>query len=905
MKQRERICLDGAWKFQIASNKSHYDTPETIDTWRQIQVPMPWQAQFDDLRLHFGRVWYKHSFQAPADWTKSTVLLHFGAVNYYAQVWLNDTMLGEHEGGYLPFEFEVGPVLRPDGLNDLVVQVTLPSDDVAQYPDFPFSEIPHGKQSWYGPLGGIWQSVWLEHRSPLHLSHIRLTPDLSTGKVQANITLSKPLDDQRLSLSILDADQTVVSTSVYQGKGKDQTVTLELTVDSPQAWSPDHPYLYTLKASLSQEGEVIDHLTECFGFRTIEAKAGQLLLNGKPFYLRGALDQDYYPDTIATPPSIEFLEDQIRKAKAMGLNCFRCHIKVPDPRYYEVADQLGMLIWTDLPNWQHLTEKAKQRGLATLEGMLERDGNHPSIIAWSIINEDWGTDLVNNPAHRVWLKETYHWLKELNPTRLIVDNSPCVPNLHIQTDIEDYHYYQSIPDHRQGWDEFIGSFAQRADWTFSQNGDAVRTRNEPLVMSEFGNWGLPDVDRLVDDEGQEPWWFETGEDWNEGVMYPHGVKRRFQMWHLQQVFGSWQTFIEATQWQQHQALKYQIEVMRQYSSISGYVITELTDAHWEANGLMDLRRNPRVFHTELATINADTIITPQWQRLAYQVGETIEVALSVAHGAGQPLIGARLTWTLSLDTLKGHFDVPYLEAGQVGAVANLAFTAPVVDTPTMTKLNFSLVALDGTLLATNHLALTIFPQPSASSVRLWSPNDALSDALTELGYQLASALESADLIVTETLDETLASCVRQGKRLLLLANHPEAIAVNYSGINLIARKDTPWAGDWASSFAWLRRDGAFAHIPGGPLLDFSFDGLIPDYVLTGFSPQNFEAEVHAGIFVGWIHKMAALIAERRYGQGKIIVSTFALTPKTVTTHPTATALLQALIESLSASKPGQ
>jgi beta-galactosidase/beta-glucuronidase len=157
----------------------------------------------------------------------------------------------------------------------------------------------------------------------------------------------------------------------------------------------------------------------------VEARDGRIYLNGQPIYLRGVLDQAYYPETIYTPPSLEFLEDQARKAKALGLNCLRIHIKIEDPRYYDVADRLGLLVWTEIPNWVLLSDAADRRIKATFRTMVERDWNHPSIIIWTLVNENWGTDLARNPEHRRWLVEFYHAAKQIDPTRLIVDNSAC------------------------------------------------------------------------------------------------------------------------------------------------------------------------------------------------------------------------------------------------------------------------------------------------------------------------------------------------------------------------------------------------------------------------------------------------------------------------------------------------
>jgi beta-galactosidase/beta-glucuronidase len=234
--------------------------------------------------------------------------------------------------------------------------------------------------------------------------------------------------------------------------------------------SPAAPNLYTLRLVLRRGGDVVDEFEDCFGFRTIETRGGHFYLNGEPLYIRAALDQDYYPDTICTTPSTEFLEDEFRKAKELGLNCLRCHIKVPDPRYYEVADRMGLLIWTELPNMGLSTERSRARKLATLKGIIDRDGNHPSIICWTIINENWGVDLVYDPDHRAWLKEIYRWVKSYDPGRLVVDNSPLAPSSHIQTDIADYHFYAAFP----GQPSQLGLLRPAARWPRPL---ALRSRN--------------------------------------------------------------------------------------------------------------------------------------------------------------------------------------------------------------------------------------------------------------------------------------------------------------------------------------------------------------------------------------------------------------------------------------------
>ena len=184
------IQLDGAWDFQI--DPSDGDDVRTIKTWRTAQVPMPWQAQFDDLRQSSGVAWYRRRFTWDGDATGKAALLHFGAVDYHATVWLNGQRVGEHEGGYLPFYFDVAALLKP-GENELVVRVVDANDDRSRFPAAPFSEVPHGKQSWYGPIGGIWQSVTLTLLPAVHITAVKLTPLQAEKAIDIVATLNAAL----------------------------------------------------------------------------------------------------------------------------------------------------------------------------------------------------------------------------------------------------------------------------------------------------------------------------------------------------------------------------------------------------------------------------------------------------------------------------------------------------------------------------------------------------------------------------------------------------------------------------------------------------------------------------------------------------------------------------------------
>ncbi len=908
MSPRYRLSLDGQWQFQPAiASPALVRTPPPIDQAPLIAVPSPWQAdpRFRDLT---GPAWYQREFGLPADWLTGRVLiLGFGAVDYFAEVWVNGRKVGEHEGGYLPFELDITIAARP-GLNTLTVHV----DDSLEI----FPEIPHGKQSWYGALSGIWQSVWVESRSPKFIRSLNVR---ALGEqVQVNLDLSGALTPQEiLRFEVIAPDG---STVVHQDTRSPQA---NLAVEQPLLWDLDTPHLYQLRASLIDAvtpPQTLDSLTESFGFRTIESHDGQIWLNGRPIYLRAALDQDYYPDLICTPPSLDYIENQFRQAKAMGLNCLRLHIKIPDPRYYLAADRLGLLIWTELPNWIHLSEAAKCRARATLAGMVQRDGHHPSIIIWTIINESWGLDLTD-PAQRAWLAETYDFLERLDPTRLVVGNSACWGNFQIVTDLEDFHMYQAMPDHYTQWRDWVTNFAGRAAWTFAHEyrgypawreflrnpwdstfppaAEVRRRCDEPLLVSEFGNWGLPDVAKLTQGYQGEPWWFESGLAWGDGVVYPHGVAQRFHEYHLDQVFSSLTALAEASQRAQFEALQYEIEQIRRHASIQGYVITEFTDLHWECNGLLDMLRNPKVHFEALRQLNADDLLIPHWKRRAMWAGETCEVGLSLSHYSSRDLAGCRVRWwSEDWPEICGSFEGLQPGRATVSEIGVIRFEFPALWQSKKVRLHLVCEDSNGRPASANFLDFAVFPrgvEPGLGGAAPRGPVYApgLATNLESLGFQISETLDGTSLAIVTTLTDELREYLLAGGRVLWLAESDDALQTHLPGISIRPRRGSDWQGDWASSLSWLRREPLFADLPGSGLVDFTFADLTPEHVITGLAPRDFARAVHAGLFVGWIHKPVGLIAERRAGRGHLLVSTFRLRMN-LATNPLANKMLAAM-----------
>jgi hypothetical protein len=885
--QRLRISLDGGpegpWQFQTDPDAAI--APGSFGSGRQtrpITVPAPWQSQGAELRDYAGAGWYARDFDVAAGWlhTDQCVILHFGAVDYRAEVWVNEQRMGCHEGGYLPFEFDITNALRV-GVNRLAVRVEDSSDI--------FNEIPHGKQSWYGMLSGIWQPVWLELRPRLHVVGVRVAPDVAGARVSVEVELNDTLP----AGAVLRCEIIAPSGSVVAA-GDFETAEFVLQTPEPVLWDVLAPNLYIARVTVSLSGDSCD---TSFGFRTIETRDGKLLLNGQPLYLRAALDQDYYPELISTPPSYEYIEREMRQALQMGFNCLRIHIKVADPRYYDAADRLGLLIWTELPNHARLMGSAAQRARETITGMVLRDWSHPSIIIWTIINENWGLD-ITDPEQRAWLAAEYDWLKAFDPTRLVVDNSSCWGNAHVVTDIEDFHNYYAMPDHFNQWREWVSMFAKHPWWSFAhlyRNYPEVRQfmkdpwhaaerppaleiqrkGDEPLVVSEFGNWGLPDLDQLhAGYGGREPWWFETGHDWGDGVAYPHGIEERFRTFHLQRAFVTLKGLIQASQRLQTQAFKAQIEEMRRHAPIQGYVVTEFTDVHWEANGVLDMHRNPKQVASELPQFNADDVVFAQLNRTTYASGEEVRLRVFVSHYSDRSLDGARIEWEAPAAGERGAFQLNALARGNVGAVGTLRFTAPQAARAGGDRVLFRLLAADGAEISRNYHELWFFParrQPG-QDIRLYSPD--MAEELGALGYALAQRPEDAAVMVARTATDDLREQVLGGGRLLWLAETKKSRRTYLSGISLKEREDEVWEGNWASALLWINRDRVFRNVPGDGTVDFMFYSITPEHILKNFRAYEFATQVHAGLSVGWVHDTVVLVGERPVGRGHILGSTF-------------------------------
>ncbi len=885
---KQLSTLDGDWNFLADPNGTlKVGDLASAQNVRPTRVPSSWQSQFTDLRDYAGVAWYWRTWTLNDLGPDLRMLLRFGAVDYQADVYVNGQKVGSHEGGYLPFEFDVTPQVH-NGDNQIAVRVVDPGakpHDLVE--GINYAEIPHGKQNWYVQTSGLWQSVEVRVRPYMHLGTVHVS-----GKADGTFAISAPVvnpsdrDRPDVRAEILDPVGRSVWTKSHKLAPGQNRVEFSGTLSKPSLWSPANPALYTLHIGLSS-GDSEDYR---FGFRTFETRGGKFYLNGQAIYLRGALDQDFYPDSIYTPPSLDYIKDEMKKAKALGLNLLRCHIKVPDPRYLQAADEVGLLIWYEVPNWDKLTDNSKRREMETLRGMVERDWNRPSIIIVSIINESWGANL-KEADQRLWLKQAYQEAKTLVPGWLVVDNSACCDNFHVATDVADFHQYNSIPDYASDFDRFVADMATRPRWLFSPNGDATPRGDEPLVLSEFGNWGLP---RLPE---SKPWWFTRGFGSQE-ITRPAAVEERFADYRYGSLFANFDTLAEATQEHEYNSLKYEIESLRAQPDIQGYVITEFTDIDWESNGLLDMWRHPKVFNEPLARVQQDELIVLRAEQRNLSVGDQARTDVYFSNYGPRTVSGARVSWELEGTEARGEFDLSPVESGSCAKAGKIEFVVPPIRAPSKHRLKVSVGAAGlPQRVAENSVDLYLYPPLNSElnpAVAFHDPAGRLRRLVNEMrrrNFLAPSGSEALPVTIASTWDDEVRKALQNGGRVILLSSEPQQLA---PGLSVVLRDKSDLDGNWISNFLWVRRDSEpFRSIGFDTLAGFESQAVTPGAVIQGIPPEHF-GDVLSGMFYGWIHNNVGTLVQARAGTGRLLVCTFALATS-YGSDPYATYLLEALV----------
>ena len=876
------IDLAGDWQVQAQDQ-----------TWRDLKVPGSLESQIAELRSYSGQAVYKKELPIPETWKGKRILLKFGAVDWLAEVSVNGESIGAHEGGYTPFQFDITDQIKIGEWNDLEVAVT----DVTPERSFAtlvFDEIPHGRQGWHGPQSGIWQGVTLEAAEPVTIARIRVTPDITSSSVLVNVSLRRASDAGELRL-IVTGEGAVHHTTVIPVKADQTDYETEIKLDAPKLWAPDSPYLYKLQARVKIGAYETDSESVEFGMRKIEVKNNRIYLNGEPIFVTGVLDQDYYPLTEYTPPSDEFLRTQFQRARHMGINLVRCQAKIPDPRYLAWADRVGLIVWYEMPGFGKLTDRSQARSRILLTESLQRDYNHASLCMVSLVGDGWGID-PNNAEHRNWQRVMYEDAKALDPTRLIIDNSSSGA-YHIETDIEDSHHSLMLTDQPGEFARWVSNVVSHPEAEFSPLGDSGRRGWEPLLISDAGNWGLPKISDIKKTYNGDPWWFESG----SGPSKAAGVEERFKEQGLDRVFGSMDALAEACQCRQWVSLKSRIEEMRKHPELGGYVIGQFSDVNWEADGLLDANRSPKVFYDEVRSVQACDVIIPDWQTVNYWSGAPFSLDVLVSHMSRNKLEGGTLTWRLEGFSPAGKIagvSVTDLNVANVGAIG---FTVPSVEKPTKTRLTMALLSKTGEAIAENYCDICIFPAArpaSGTDVAVWDPDGKLKDLRSRLssgGYTVLDAMNRGTVALTTRLDDAVREFALKGGRVILVADGPDSIPdLVRSDLAVVPRSASgPWS-DLSKCVMWIRNAGPMRGVAFDPVPGFYCSEMFPRSVLVGLDVVKNPNDVFGGLFVGWLQNPAAVAAQFKAGDGKVFATTLDLL-RSYGSDPAATTLLGDII----------
>ena len=577
-RRRDWTNLNGEWRFafddgDVGLAERWQDVAAGLEGPpfdRAITVPFCYQSKLSGIgeTAFHDVVWYARTFEHPPGGDDGRLLLHFGAVDYRATVWVNGAFVASHEGGHTPFWADVTFALR-DGENVLVVRAEDPSRDAT---------IPRGKQYWkeesegifYTRTTGIWQTVWLEPVSRRRVGSLRLTPDVDRASLDAEASVEGFEPGMTLRMVVLfDGDEVLDDRVTVTGPVVRRSLPLIRAGEAPDTphlsrwpganlWSPEEPNLYDLRLELlDADGGALDAVESYFGVRKIEVRDGEVFLNNRPYYQRLILDQGYFHEGILTAPSDDDLRLDVELAKEMGFNGARKHQKVEDPRWLYWADTLGFLVWGEMANSYQYSDDSVRRITSEWQEAVRRDYNHPSVVAWVPMNESWGVpSLGTDPAQREHLLALYHLTRSLDGTRPVVSNDGWE---HATTDLCNIHDYRDAAALARTYATPESAVsALPAGRPIYAPGHSYR--GEPILLTEFGGIAFA---------GEEGGW-------------------------------GYSTVTDAGQFlDRYEAM---IDALLASGPVRGFCYTQLTDIEQEVNGLLTYDRKPKASFEKIRAI---------------------------------------------------------------------------------------------------------------------------------------------------------------------------------------------------------------------------------------------------------------------------------------------------------------
>lgn len=442
MERAEWHNLNGLWNYAILPVGQ--ETPSNFDG--EILVPFAVESSLSGVQKMLGKdneLWYQREFTIPSNWKGDNVLLHFGAVDWKADVWVNDVMVGQHTGGYTPFSFNITPALNKTGANKLVVKVWDPTDEGFQARG---KQVNKPEGIWYTPVSGIWQTVWLEPVPEKHIENLKITPNIDGRVLQVEAFANVATPSDKVVVRVKDGSRIIATAQSINNLPTELSMPTDMKL-----WSPSTPFLYSVEVELWSNGVQVDKVDSYAAMRKYSMERDdkgivRLQLNNKNLFQFGTLDQGWWPDGLYTAPTDQALLYDIQKTKDLGFNMIRKHVKVEPARWYMHCDKLGMIVWQDMPNGDKSPEWQMHQYFTGVERLRSKESednfrkewkeiidylySYPSIGVWVPFNEAWG---------QFKTQEIADWTKEYDPSRLV--NPASGGNHYTLGDILDLHNY--------------------------------------------------------------------------------------------------------------------------------------------------------------------------------------------------------------------------------------------------------------------------------------------------------------------------------------------------------------------------------------------------------------------------------------------------------------------------------
>jgi beta-galactosidase len=879
---RARLDLSGPWQLAFDLGGEGIRDGWMAGSWPEarsdrVQVPAIWNITHPDAE---GVGFYRKAFTIPADWRGEVLQLRFGGVSYRAEVWLNGVYVGSHEGAYTPFRFDVTSLARAGAENQLVVRVAAlcKTEDVD---GMVLRESPASKQSWYYTHGGLWGAVYLEALPRTHCQSVVVEPDLYREMVLVEVAAgngyveSRPVD---LHLQIARPDGSLAAeecSHVVVPPGTPH-FTYRIPLPRPQLWSCQEPNLYQLRVGVGERGEQVDSRVIPFGVREFTVQDGQFFLNGEPIFLRGVLLQPNYPVTLVTPPTREMMVREITLAKEGGFNLIRAHIRPTPPGYLDLTDRMGMLVYAEsCLAWIKDSPRLLDHGRREIRALIQRDRNHPSVVFWGIHNENRAASaLISEPLIR--------FVRALDPTRVVVDNSggsmaidqdfgwvdrtTVVPSRSTERqEIRDLHVYVGapIPPPVYEWMRTLGISDLPLDVAAHDFGSSamldewnreLRSYRGKVFVSELGCGGMADLDEVVAGYGDQGHLCDA----QEMKSFRDSLHQGFEARHLDRVFGSVRDLIQATQASQAAGLTRQIEPLVANPRVSGYIVTQLNDVAWEFHaGVLDPWRNPKPVYHALKRLTRPHCVVLKAATPVVTCGDRVDVALTLV--SQDPLQGEERVCVTVRDPAGEEIETclqPAVRGGGIRELGNISVATGRAAGEY--RVSARLVSDRETLAESSEPILTL-PRMDlaeiAASVKAWGETPraiaiqetgrtaiARKADASEHGPRVLLAANPASLTGTDW--DGLLDAVEMGRVAIIGPLHRrDEIArrlLNGRGVNIQLHLGI---GNWMGCFHWVPDSELFAGLPAGGLAGEVYVDVLPWYVMSELGGEVFAGSV--------------------------------------------------------------